>query len=156
MARPTSKTSTAGSTPRRPNRAPSRAAGSKKDESGVVVGGPSASIGGRVPAPDAVGLIGEIRLAAGPAFSAATRLRVAGLNTTFEKEKLSITLDKPVVEEIRELFGGQPLSASINELLQGALVQHRLGLLVDQMEEEAGSASPEAYERVFAQWFDEE
>jgi hypothetical protein len=75
---------------------------------------------------------------------------------TFEKEKLSITLDKPVVEEIRELFGGQPLSASINELLQGALVQHRLGLLVDQMEEEAGSASPEAYERVFAQWFDEE
>ena len=75
---------------------------------------------------------------------------------TFEKEKLSITLDKPVVEEIRELFGEQPLSASINELLQGALVQHRLGLLVDQMEEEAGSASPEAYERVFAQWFDEE
>jgi hypothetical protein len=155
MARPTSKPSTASSTPH-PNRAPSRAAGSKKDKSGVVVGGPSTSIGGLAPAPDAVGLIGEIRLAAGPAFSAATRLRVAGLNPTFEKEKLSITLDKPVVEEIRELFGGQPLSASINELLQGALVQHRLGLLVDQMEEEAGSASPEAYERVFAQWFDEE
>ena len=155
MARPTRKTSTATSTAR-PNRATSRAAGSKKDKSGVVSGQPSESIGGRVPAADAAGLIGEIRLAAGPAFSAANRLRVAALNTTFEKEKLSITLDKPVVEEIRELFGGQPLSASINELLQGALVQHRLGLLVDQMEEEAGSASPEAYERVFAQWFDEE
>jgi hypothetical protein len=155
MARPTRKTSTATSTAR-PNRALSRAAGSKKDKSGVVSGRPSESIGGRLPAPDAAGLIGEIRLAAGPGFSASTRLRVAGLNTAFEKEKLSITLDKPVVEEIRELFGERPLSASINDLLQGALVQHRLGLLVDQMEEEAGSASPEAYERVFAQWFDEE
>ena len=155
MARPARKTSSATRTPR-PNSAPSRAAGSKKDKSGVVSGRPSASIGGRVPAPDAAGLTGEIRPAAGPAFSAATRLRVAALDRTFEKEKLSITLDKPVVEEIRELFGEQPLSTSINELLQGALVQHRLGLLVDQMEEEAGSASPEAYERVFAQWFDEE
>jgi len=39
----------------------------------------------------------------------------------------------------------RPLSASTNDLLRGALVQHRLGLLVDQMEAEAGSASPEAY-----------
>jgi hypothetical protein len=40
-----------------------------------------------------------------------------------EKEKVSITLDKP---------------------------------LVDEMEEEAGPASPEAYERVLAQWFAED
>jgi len=98
---------------------------------------------------------GEILISAGSTLSAATRLKIAGLNTAFEKQKLSITLDKPVVEEIRELFGERPLSASINDLLRSALVQHRLGHLVDQMEEEAGQASPEAYERVFAQWFDE-
>jgi hypothetical protein len=87
--------------------------------------------------------------------NAAAQLKVAGMNTSFEKEKLSITLDKPIVEQIRELFGERPLSASINDLLQGALVQHRLGLLVDQMEEEAGPASAKAYDRVFSQWFEE-
>ena len=73
----------------------------------------------------------------------------------FEKEKHSITLDKPIVEQIRELFGERPLSASINDLLQSALVQHRLGVLVDQMEEEAGPPSAEAFDRVFSQWFEE-
>ena len=34
-----------------------------------------------------------------------------------EKEKVSITLDKPLVDEIREHFGGRALSTSINELL---------------------------------------
>jgi len=111
---------------------------------------------GAIPTPDVAEMIGEIRIAAGPAFSAATRLKVAGMNTAFEKEKHSITLDKPIVEQIRELFGARPLSASINDLLQSALVQHRLGLLVDQMEEEAGPASAEAFNRVFSQWFEEE
>jgi hypothetical protein len=111
---------------------------------------------GAIPTPDVAEMIGEIRIAAGPAFSAATRLKVAGMNTAIEKEKHSITLDKPIVEQIRELFGARPLSASINDLLQSALVQHRLGLLVDQMEEEAGPASPEAFDRVFSQWFEEE
>lgn len=78
-----------------------------------------------------------------------------GLSPVHEKEKHSITLDKPIVEEIRELFGGQALSSSINRLLQSALVQHRLGLLVDEMEAEAGPASPDVYERVVAQWFEE-
>ena len=110
---------------------------------------------GAIPSPKVDEMIGEIRIAAGPAFSAATRLKVAGMNTAFEKEKHSITLDRPIVEQIRELFGERPLSASINDLLQSALVQHRLGVLVDQMEEEAGPASAEAYDRVFSQWFEE-
>jgi hypothetical protein len=110
---------------------------------------------GAIPTPNVAEMIGEIRIAAGPAFSAATRLKIAGMNTVFEKEKHSITLDKPIVEQIRELFGERPLSASINDLLQGALVQHRLGLLVEHMEDEAGPASAEAYERVFSQWFEE-
>lgn len=106
------------------------------------------------------GLIGEIGIEAGPAFSAATRLRIRGLNVlaqagTPEKEKVSITLDKPLVDEIRAQFGGRALSASINELLYAALAQDYLAELVDEMEQEAGPASPEAYERVLAQWFDE-
>ena len=106
------------------------------------------------------GPIGEIRLEAGRAFSAAARLRVRGLNVLGqaalpEKEKVSITLDKPLVDEIRSQFGGRALSASINELLYAALAQERLGELVDEMEDEAGAASPEAYERVLAQWFAE-
>ena len=59
-----------------------------------------------------------------------------------EKEKVSITLDKPLVDEIRAQFGGRALSASINDLLYAALAQKRLGLLVDEMEEEAGPPSP--------------
>ena len=60
------------------------------------------------------------------------------------------------MDEIRALPGGRALSASINELLYAALAQERLGELVDEMEEEAGPASPEAYERVLAQWFAED
>jgi uncharacterized protein (DUF4415 family) len=106
------------------------------------------------------GLIGEIRMEAGPALSAATRHRIRGLNVLAqtaapEKEKVSITLDKPLVDQIRAQFGGRALSTSINELLYAALAQEHLAELVDEMEQEAGPASPEAYERVLAQWFDE-
>ncbi|MGC8512352.1 MAG: hypothetical protein ACP5P1_04835 [Acidimicrobiales bacterium] len=106
------------------------------------------------------GLIGEMRIEAGPAFGPTTRLRVRGLNVLAqaavqEKEKVSLTLDKSLVEEIRAQFGGRALSASINELLYAALAQERLGELVEEMEQEAGTPSPEAYERVLAQWFAE-
>lgn len=104
--------------------------------------------------------IGKIRLEAGSALGAAAGLRIRGFMAlaqadTPEKEKVSITLDKPLVDEIRAQFGGRALSASINELLYAALAQERLAELVDEMEQEAGPASPEAYERVLAQWFDE-
>lgn len=106
-------------------------------------------------------LIGEIRMEAGPAFSPATRLRVRGLNVLAhsgarEKEKVSLTLDKPLVDEIRARFGGRALSTSINELLYAALAQEHLGELVDEMEREAGTPSQEAYDRVLAQWFAED
>lgn len=106
-------------------------------------------------------LRGKIRPEAGPALSAAARLRSLGVTTIDsatvpEKEKISITLDKPLVDEIRAHSGGRALSASINELLYAALAQERLGQLVDDMEDEAGAASPEAYERVLAQWFAED
>jgi hypothetical protein len=103
-------------------------------------------------------MAGEIGLAAGSVRGATARLRREGLTMDAqagvrEKEKLSITLDKSLVEEIRAHFGQRALSTSINELLYVALAQERLGQLVDEMEAEAGPASPEAYERVLAQWF---
>ena len=101
-------------------------------------------------------VIGDIRIKAGSAFSATTRLRVAGMKTAHEKEKLSITLDKSIVEEIRALSKGRPMSTSINALLHDALAQYHLGELVAEMEEEAGPVTAKAYDRVFSQWFEEE
>jgi hypothetical protein len=106
------------------------------------------------------GPVGKVKMETGSALSAVAGLRTKGFMAlvhadTPEKEKVSITLDKSLVEEIRTQFGGRALSASINELLYAALAQERLAELVDEMEQEAGPASPEAYERVLAQWFDE-
>lgn len=75
---------------------------------------------------------------------------------TQEKEKVSLTLDKPLVDEIRAQFGGRALSTSINELLYAASAQEHLGELVDEMERETGTPSLETYDRVLAQWFAEE
>lgn len=72
-----------------------------------------------------------------------------------EKEKISLTLDRAVVVEIKERSGGRPLSSSVNDLLHSALVQARLNELVDEMVQEAGEPSQAAYDRVFAQWQDD-
>ena len=109
-----------------------------------------------IPTPDMAGLIGEIRIAAGPGFGPKTRLRVAGMNVSEEKQKLSVTLDQSVVDEIREMFGSRPISTSINDLLHDALAQRRLNELVDDLFAEAGPPSPAAYERVMAQWLDDD
>lgn len=101
------------------------------------------------------GAAGDIRIGIGPAYRAATRLHASGMTTAHEKEKLSITLDRPIVEEIRELSGGAPLSTSINALLRDALAQYHLGELVAQMQEEAGPVTAETYEHVFSQWLEE-
>ena len=69
-----------------------------------------------------------------------------------EKEKVSVTLDKDMVDEIRAHFGSRGLSTVINELLHVALAQERLAELVEEMEAEAGPAPAEAYESVMAQW----
>jgi uncharacterized protein (DUF4415 family) len=105
--------------------------------------------------------VGPIRVEAGPAFSPATRLRVRGLNVVAhsepqDKEKVSITLDKWLVDELRAHLGGRALSTSINELLYVALAQERLAELVDEMEREAGPPSADSYERVMAKWFAED
>jgi hypothetical protein len=107
---------------------------------------------GEIPTTDVAGLIGEIRMVASPASGPKTRLRVAGMNVVEEKQKLSVTLDQSVVDEIREMFGSRPISTSINDLLHDALAQRRLNELVDELFAEAGPPSAAAYERVMAQW----
>lgn len=72
-----------------------------------------------------------------------------------EKVKVSLTLDRELVEGIRETFGGQALSTMVNDLLHAAMTQERLSELVDEMIEESGPPSSEAYERVWEQWLAE-
>jgi hypothetical protein len=69
-----------------------------------------------------------------------------------EKEKISVTLDRTLLEEIRQRFPGKALSSAINELLRDELANHRLGELVQDMERDAGPVPQEAYDRVFALW----
>jgi uncharacterized protein (DUF4415 family) len=103
-----------------------------------------------------VGRIGKPRIEAGPAFTAASRMAVRGLNVRKGavpgKEKISVTLDRALLEEIRQRFPGTALSSAINELLRDELANHRLGELVQDMERDAGPVPQEAYDRVLALW----
>ncbi|MDQ3951581.1 MAG: hypothetical protein M3279_01260 [Actinomycetota bacterium] len=68
------------------------------------------------------------------------------------KEKVSLTLDTSLVEELRTLAAGTALSAVVNRLLSRAVEQERLAALVDELIAEAGEPPPEAYQRVLDQW----
>jgi hypothetical protein len=74
---------------------------------------------------------------------------------TGDKEKVSLTLDKTLLADIRERFGQRALSTTINDLLHAALARQRLAELVDEMEAEAGPPSTDSFDRVLTQWFAE-
>lgn len=69
-----------------------------------------------------------------------------------EKEKVSVTLDRTLLKEVRERFPESGLSSALNKLLHDELANRKLGELVEDMEREAGPVSQEAYDRVFALW----
>ncbi len=100
------------------------------------------------------GVVGEIRIEAGSAFSPRSRLAVRALNVPLEreneKEKVSLTLDHGLVGELRALDGS--LSATVNDLLHTAIAQQRLETLLDELEAEAGPAPSDALDRVLEQW----
>ncbi|HEV3380906.1 MAG TPA: hypothetical protein VG142_08005 [Trebonia sp.] len=75
--------------------------------------------------------------------------------TAPEKVKVSLTLDKELVDDVREHFGGHALSTVVNELLHAAMAQERLAELVEEMIEESGPPSQEDYDRVWAEWLAE-
>ena len=72
-----------------------------------------------------------------------------------DKQKVSLTLDRTLIEEIRGRFDEEKLSTAVNSLLHGALAQARLAELVDELERESGPASQDAYDGILAQWFAE-
>lgn len=68
------------------------------------------------------------------------------------KRKVSLTIDESLLEEVRALAGGRPLSGVVNDLLARGLAQNRLAQLVEEMEAEAGPAPPEVYEQILDEW----
>ena len=68
------------------------------------------------------------------------------------KTKVSFTIDESVLEEVRAMAAGRPLSGVVNELLARALAQSRLSQLVDEMKAEAGTAPSEVYEQILEEW----
>ncbi len=103
-----------------------------------------------------VGVIGQIWIEAGRAFSGASRLKVRGLNATQEKDKVSLTLDRELIRILRSEKGPKGLSATVNELLYAALEQAQLRTLVNELETEGGEASQDTYQRILDQWLEEE
>ena len=78
-----------------------------------------------------------------------TRVKDAGRTS---KRKVSLTLDDSLLEEVRAMAAGAPLSGVVNDLLLRALEQERLRELVDELIAEMGEPPPEAYQRVLDQW----
>lgn len=72
-----------------------------------------------------------------------------------EKVKVSLTLDRDLVDEIREAFGGQALSTMVNDLLRTAMIQERVAELADKMIEESGPPTQEDIDQVWAEWLAE-
>lgn len=99
--------------------------------------------------------IADMGIEAGPAFSARSRMRIRGLNVRREpeKDKVSLTIDRTLLEELRSRK--TPLSSTVNELLHRAMEQERLAALVAALEREAGPLSSDAYSRVLDQWFED-
>jgi hypothetical protein len=103
-------------------------------------------------------VIGPIWVEPGPDFSSRTRLALHGIDAaaSTDKEKVSLTLDRLLLQELRTIAGPAPLSTVVNELLHQALEHDRLRTLAEELVAEAGEPSPEAYERVLGQWFRDE
>ena len=102
------------------------------------------------------GTTGKIRIEAGPASSARSRLLVRGLNVEAEKEKVSLTLDRDLIDAIRKSAGPKRLSSTVNELLIQAVETAQLRTLVETLEEEEGPASAETYQELLKEWFGDE
>lgn len=99
------------------------------------------------------GMIGPTRIEARLAFSAKSRMMIRGLNGEQEKEKVSLTLDRALIEALRSSAGPKRLSATVNELLLQAVERAQLRALVEELENEAGPASADAYQELLDEWF---
>jgi len=90
---------------------------------------------------------------ADPAFSAKAPTMMRGKNVEQEKEKVSLTLDRALIEALRTSAGPKRLSATVNELLLQAVERARLRALVEALEIEAAPPSAAAYRELLDEWF---
>lgn len=67
-------------------------------------------------------------------------------------EKVSLSLDRDLVAEARDLAGRGGLSALINEGLRLRLQQLRVARLLDEMDEEYGPVPAEVAQEVTGAW----
>jgi hypothetical protein len=69
-------------------------------------------------------------------------------------EKVSLSLDREVVDRARRIAGPRGLSALVNEALRLRLQQERLRALLDEMDAEYGPLRPGDIEDARATWPD--
>ena len=72
-----------------------------------------------------------------------------------EKEKVSLTLDRSLVEALRASVRPNQLSATVNQMLQRGLQHARLQQLLEELQGERGQASERSYQRLLDDWFDD-
>lgn len=67
-------------------------------------------------------------------------------------EKVSLTLDKGLVAEAREVVGSRKLSSYVNHALRLQLQHDRIAGLLEEFEEEFGPIDPQVMEEVHQAW----
>ncbi|HYL05319.1 MAG TPA: hypothetical protein VE075_04730 [Thermoanaerobaculia bacterium] len=67
-------------------------------------------------------------------------------------EKVSLTLDKELVAEAREVAGGRALSGYLNRALRNQLQHDRVAGLLAELEREKGPIDPRVMAEVRAEW----
>jgi hypothetical protein len=67
-------------------------------------------------------------------------------------EKVSLTLEKELLTEAREVAGGRALSRYVNRALRHQLQHDRLVGLLAELDREHGPVAPEVLEEVRGEW----
>lgn len=67
-------------------------------------------------------------------------------------EKVSLTLDKGLVAEAREVVGTRKLSSYVNHALRLQLQHDRIAGLLEALEQELGPTDPQVMEEVRQAW----
>lgn len=67
-------------------------------------------------------------------------------------EKVSLTLEKDLLAEAREVVGSRGLSTYVNRALRTQLQHDRLAELLGELEKEHGPMEPSVMERVRREW----
>jgi Arc/MetJ family transcription regulator len=67
-------------------------------------------------------------------------------------EKVSLTLDKDIVAEAREVVGARGLSPYVNRALRSQLQHDRVAGLLAELEQEHGPIDPAVMQEVRREW----